>query len=191
MSELINIDMFYLFSAPLSLIILESRMPRGKICQYTTPTSRGGHWDRTRFIFPILVCVHLNLSICPPSLINRVINRGSWQKVNVSSAMTKLRPASGWNCVWETQDCRGDPEFVTHAWNWIFAETETVFLECKGQSLISGRYKTWYRSTWDHVCDLAEIRVILDIPISTQPTLVLKHSQAKMARKPIKIGILG
>ena len=38
---------------------------------------------------------------------------------------------------------------------------------------------------------LAEIRVILDIPISTQPTLVLKHSQAKMARKPIKIGILG
>ena len=86
---------------------------------------------------------------------------------------------------------RGDPEFVTHAWNCIFAETETVFPECKGQSLISGRYKTWYRSTWDHVCDLAEIRVILDIPISTQPTLVLKHSQAKMARKPIKIGILG
>ena len=30
-----------------------------------------------------------------------------------------------------------------------------------------------------------KIRVILDILISTHPTLVLRHSQAKMARKPI------
>ena len=111
MSELINIDMFYLFSAP--AISDNIWMPRGKICQYTTPTphEEAATQSQNQIYFP-------DTGLCPfkfvnlaSLLINRVTPILIWEKpptpANVSSAMTESSVGRCQLCELFTLKCSG------------------------------------------------------------------------------------